>query len=217
MSVAIKSSGGAPNVSSFRLLATLGGAGALAGFLIVAAYTATLPGIEANRAETIDQAIREVLPRVERYDTLYAHEGALTTTPPAGDPTHKPEKVYAGFDAGGSLVGFAAAVHEPGFQEPIEILFGFDPRTNATLGLAILMSRETPGLGDKIQDEKWRQQFGGRMLPLTGIKTGGTASDSTIHMVTGATISSRAVISAVNKGVEHWAPLVRTYRTGGRP
>ena len=217
MSIAIKSSGGAPNVSSLRLLATLGGAGALAGFLIVSAYTATLPGIEANRAATIDLAIREVLPRVDRYETLYVNGGALTPEAPQADPTHRPEKLYAGFDASGTLVGFAAAVHEPGFQEPIEILFGFDPRTTTTLGLAILMSRETPGLGDKIQDARWRAQFGGRMLPLAGIKTGGAETDGTIHMVTGATISSRAVIAAVNKGVEHWMPLVTRYLQGGRP
>ena len=217
MSIAIKSSGSAPTVSSLRLLATLGGAGALAGFLIVSAYTATLPGIEANRAATLDLAIREVLPRVERYDTLYLHEGALSTEAPQGDRAHKPDTLSAGFDANGALVGFAAAVHEPGVQEPIEILFGFDPRTKSSLGLAILMSRETPGLGDKIQDERWREQFGGRMLPLTGIKTGGTETDATIHMVTGATISSRAVIGAVNKGVEHWMPLVTRYLQGGRP
>ena len=216
MSVAMKSGSGSPNVSSLRLLATLGGAGALAGFLIVAAYTTTLPGIEANRAETIDLAIRDVLPSIARYETLYAADGALTATPPAGDRAHAPEKVYAGFDANGVLVGFAAAVHEPGFQEPIEILFGFDPRTKTTLGLAILMSRETPGLGDKIQDEEWRRQFGGRMLPLTGIKTSGSETDTTIHMVTGATISSRAVIGAVNKGVAHWTPLVDAYLAGGK-
>ncbi|HSR15696.1 MAG TPA: hypothetical protein VLL51_08085, partial [Gemmatimonadales bacterium] len=61
------SHGGAPgpapgaSVSSGRLIATLGGAGAVAGALIVLVFTATAPRIEAHRAARLDAAVQEVL------------------------------------------------------------------------------------------------------------------------------------------------------------
>jgi electron transport complex protein RnfG len=208
---------GAPNVSSNRLLITLAAAGALSGLLIVGAYDAATPAIEANRAATIDRAIREVLQGIERYDPLYLDGDALTRTAPDDEDGHHAAGVYAGFDASGRLVGYALTAHEPGFQEPIEILVGFDPRTRTTLGLAILASRETPGLGDKIQDEGWRAQFRNALTPLAGIKKGGPATPSTVDMITGATISSRSVIGAINTTIDRWTPYLSADRQGARP
>ena len=203
--------------SSTRLTATLAIVGALAGLLIVLGYTSTLARIEANRAATIDAAIEDVLAGTTRYDTLYLHDGALTQTPPA-EPSghHGPEKVYAAYNVDGRLLGFAIVAREPGFQEPIEILFGYDPQSKKTLGLSILMSRETPGLGDKIQASSWREQFREKLAPLIGTKKGAGSGPSDVDMITGATISSRAVIGAVNKSAERWAPILAAYTAGGR-
>ena len=209
--------GGAQQVSSRRLLTTLAVAGAVAGFLIVSAYESATPAIEANRAATIDLAIREVLEGVARYEPLYADGESLTTTPPRSGEGHVAPAVYAGVDSGGRLVGYAITTREPGFQEQIEILFGVDPRAQSVIGLAILSSRETPGLGDKIQGEGWRAQFKGRTAPVVGIKNGGAATPSTVDMITGATISSRAVIGAINHAMDRWAPLLAKHSQEVRP
>lgn len=200
-----------------RLTGTLTAAGAVAGLLIVLVYTFSTPTIEANRAATADAAIHDVLRGIERYDTLRVENGALVPAP-KDEGTHgsaEAEKVYAGYDASGKLIGFAIAAREPGFQEPIDILVGYDPRTRTTLGLAILASRETPGLGDKIQESGWREQFRTKKTPVQGQKRGAPAPD-TVNMVTGATISSRAVIGAINKSIEKWSPLLDGYLAGGR-
>ena len=203
--------------SSTTLTATLTIVAALAGLIIVIAYTSTLGRIEANRAATIDRAIQDVLQGTVRYDTLYLHDGVLTATaPPASQGHQGPEKAYAAYAADGRLVGFAVVAREPGFQEPIEILVGYDPRTRKTTGLSILMSRETPGLGDKIQDSGWRAQFREKLAPIVGTKKGTASGPADVDMITGATISSRAVIGAVNKTVERWAPMLTTYAAGGR-
>lgn len=211
MSVVIKSSGG-PAASPLRLIATMAGAGAIAGLLVVVAYTSATPIILAHRTAATERAIYDVLPGTVRYETLYRTGAGLTTTRPA--PVDEPEMVYAGFDGAGDVIGFAIPAKEPGFQDPIEILFGYDPRRNRTLGLTILSSRETPGLGDKIQAEGWRGQFRGVPAPVKGVKRGGVPMEE-VTMITGATISSRSVIAAINKGVEHWTPLLREYVPGG--
>ena len=207
----------APDVPSVRLVATLGVAGALAGLFIVLAYQGTLPAIERNRAARTDRAIHEVLRNLERYDTLYLHEGALTAQLPPGVDDRPLERVYAGYDMAGAPVGFAIATAEPGFQDVIRILVGFDPATRTTLGLTILSSLETPGLGDKINAEDWRAQFRGRKTPLIRVKPGTATQPNEVHAISGATISSRTVIAAVNKGVERWAPLLDAYLEKGRP
>ena len=216
MSDDAKTPGSAPNVSSLRLLGTMAGTGAVAGLLIVLAYTYTTPIILANRASAIERAIHEVLPGIDHYDTLYLHDGTLTSVAPAADSKHESEHVYAGIDASGRTVGFAIPAREPGFQDPIEILFGFDPQSQTTLGVTIISSRETPGLGDKIQDEGWRAQFKGAPTPVNATKRGAVPPGD-VQMVTGATISSRAVVAAINKSLSHWAPLLQGYHTGGQP
>ena len=185
---------------SLRLTTMLTCVGAIAGLLIVSAYTSTLHRIEANREATIDRAMQNVLPGITRYERISLSE---------------PGKVYAGYTADGALVGFGIVAIAPGFQDPIEILYGYDARTKSVLGLSVLVSRETPGLGDRIQSAGWLGQFRQRIAPLVGMKKGSATGPSDVDLITGATISSRAVVGAVNTSVAKWDPLLRARLAGG--
>jgi electron transport complex protein RnfG len=204
-----------PRISSVRLMSTMGGAGALAGLLIVAVYQLTLPTVQANRAARLETAIHQVLPGIARYDTLYLHDGALTATLPAGADARKLEKIYDGVDGDGRHVGFAIPATQPGFQDAIDVIFGFDPGKPGTLGLVILSSRETPGLGDKIEAPGWLAQFAGASTPLSPVKAGTAQQPDDVAMITGATISSRTVIAAINSALDRWTPTIAAYREGG--
>ena len=204
-----------PSVSSARLLTTMGGAGALAGLLIVLVYQFTLPGVLANRAARLERAILQVVPGAVKFETLYLVDGRLTKDLPAGADPRKLEKIYDALDESGQHKGFAIPASEPGFQDAIDILFGFDPARPGTLGLAILASRETPGLGDKVEKPGFIDQFKTAATPLTGVKSGKAQNEGDVEMVTGATISSRAVINAMNNAVTKWQPLLAAYAGGG--
>lgn len=212
---AVDTSAAAPEVSSTRLLATLGGAGAVAGLLIVLVYDVTLPTVEANRAARLDTAIRQVLPGTARYDTLYLLQGTLVGSLPQGVDGRTLEKIYAGVDASRRPVGYAVPARKPGFQDAIDVIVGFDPARPGTLGLVVLGSRETPGLGDKIESPEWLAQFEDAEIPLSAVKSGQSETPADVDMITGATISSRTVIAAVNEAVARWAPLIEAYRVGG--
>lgn len=201
---------------SWRLLTTLGFAGALAGGLIVSVYGATLPRIEAHRASLVEAAVREVLKLPARWDTLYLDHDALTKQLPAAADPKTAERVFLGFDAGGRTVGAAITATRPGFADNVTIIFGFDPSSGALLGMKVLASKETPGLGDKIEkDTAFVAQFAGAIAPLKGVKarTGGNASE--VVTITGATISSRTVIRIINDAAARWRPLLRTYLERG--
>ncbi len=209
----------APRVSPARLLATLGGAGALAGVLLVVSFQATQPAILANRARELALAIGEVLAGPAGYDTLYVLDGSLIRRPPAGTDLRGLERVYLGRHDDGSPAGFAVTAGSPGFQDRIELIFGYDPGRGRLLGMKVLQSSETPGLGDRIiHDSAFVAGFRGVAAPPRGVRPGAGDGDSTeVEMITGATISSRAVIKAIDDALTRLRPMMDAYRPEARP
>jgi Na+-translocating ferredoxin:NAD+ oxidoreductase subunit G len=200
----------APEPSSFRLIATLGLAGLLAGLLLVGVYLVTLPLIQKNRAEAIQRAVFSVLPGTEHVE-VYLRDGDRVTpwegqagAPPPG------EVVYGGVAGDGRLVGYAIPAEGPGFMDTIGLIYGYDPVQHLVIGLEILESRETPGLGDKIAFDP---AFVGSFLALelvpeiVGVKDGRNAPNE-VDLISGATISAQAVIRIINVSSSRWAPVL---------
>ena len=110
--------------------------------------------------------------------------------------------------------GFAIPAAKSGYQDVVSIMFGYDAATGTLRGMKVLANKETPGLGDAIaKDEEFVGQFDGVAVPLVGVKAGtGTGSGDEIDMITGATISSRTVVNAINEALERTRPLIDAYR-----
>ena len=99
-----------------------------------------------------------------------------------------------------SLAGWVIKAGGQGYADKIELLMGVDPEVKALTGLFILEQKETPGLGNKIADPKWRRQFIDKRIdqPLVVVKAS-RPTGNTIDAITGATISSRSVTAIVNR------------------
>ena len=199
-------------VPAWRLIATLAVAGALAGLLIVSVFEWAQPRILEHRARVLAVAIQEVLGGPDRTETLYVVGGVLSREPAAGADTISAEKVFAGYDAAGGLVGYAIVGAKPGFQDVVQLIFGYDPATGRVLGMKVLESKETPGLGDKIfKDLGFVAEFAGVLAPIVGVKPGaGEGGEDEVDMITGATISSRVVIDIINGRVEALGGILGT-------
>jgi len=198
-------------VSTLRLVATLAVAGALAGLLIVLVNLHTKPIIDVYKAEQLKLAIYEVLPGVSRYRTLYLVDGALSAEVPAGAKATDFRQAYVGYDEAGRMKGVAVSRGESGFQDVVQVIFGFEAETAILLGMKVLESKETPGLGDKIfKDQVFVDQFFARpQTPLRAIKAGsGKGAPGEIDAITGATISSKVVVSIINNGIAEWLPVL---------
>ena len=208
---------GRPQVSSARLMATLALAGALAGLVIVLVFAWAEPQIQAHRAAALRAAVNDVLSSPATYQSLYVTSEGLSAAPPAGADTVTAEKVFIGFDATGAPVGYAVTGAEPGYQDLIHLIFGYDPGEEQVLGMKVLESKETPGLGDKIfKDEEFVAAFSGAATPLVGVKAGESTGDpSEIDMITGATISSRTVIGTINHRLEALAAAIAAHAATG--
>lgn len=186
-----------------RLVVTLGVAGLLSGLAIVGAHRVTLPVIQANQAEALRRAVFEVVPGAERLERLVVRDGALA---PAGDAAADEPSVYAGYTADGDFRGYAVPSAGPGFQDTIRLLYGYDPERDRVVGMEVLESRETPGLGDRIyKDEEFVAQFRDLAVePEVELVKEAPTAPNQVDAITGATISSAAVVKIVNAGNERW-------------
>jgi electron transport complex protein RnfG len=206
-----------PPTSSARLVATLALAGAVAGFFIVLVYQWAEPRIEAHRARVLAEAISVVLAEPAATEVWYLHDGGFTTAPPPEADTAAMDRVWVGRDETGAPVGVAAVAAEAGFQDVIRLIFGYDPATERVVGMKVLESKETPGLGDKIEkDSLFVAEFAGVAVPLVGVKAGkATGADDEIDMITGATISSEAIVRIINNRLDVVGePVDRMWRGG---
>ncbi|MBW1886026.1 MAG: RnfABCDGE type electron transport complex subunit G, partial [Deltaproteobacteria bacterium] len=171
------------------------------GLLIVVVYNITLGPIEAHKAEVLRRAVSEVLNDPAAYETLYATPQAVFESPPTAGAEGEAEEIYVGFDAQGQVTGVAVKAAAAGFQDIITLLYGFDPSTGKLLGMKVLESKETPGLGDKIEkDLAFVAQFQGATPPLAAVKRASGALGE-IDAITGATISSRTVVRIINQSL----------------
>ncbi len=200
--------------SSFRLIFSLGLAGLISGILLVATYLFTLPYIEANKAEALQRAIFMVLPNCESFNTLELVNGKLVEVSEengqdkkSGKQGKETEKIFAGFDGSGNFIGFAIPGSQAGFQDIIGAIYGYDASQKIIIGFEVLESKETPGLGDKIfKDVDFRANFERLSVEpeIVPVKKGKKENANEVETITGATISSKAVVQLINNSIEAW-------------
>ena len=204
--------------STAQLLFTLAFFGALGGGILAYTYQKTLEPIRKFAGEKVEVAVREVLGAPARLDTLFLVGDTLSRTPPAGVDIMEATKVFIGYDAKGERIGVAVEEVTPGFASEVRLMVGFNPTTGALTGFKVLSQTETPGLGDKIEkDSTFANRFTGKIVnPLKGTKSA-TTDPGTVQTITGATISSKAVIKVINKAVETWKPRLAAFaKEGGK-
>lgn len=191
-----------------RLVVTLGIAGLLSGFAIVGAYRITLPVIQENQAAALRRAVFEVVPGAERLERLVARDGALVRAAdvPAGSAAADEPSVYAGYTEDGRFLGYAVPSAGAGFQDTIRLLYGYDPERDRIVGMEVLESRETPGLGDRIfKDQEFVAQFRDlAVAPRVELVKEAPTAPNQVDAITGATISSAAVVKIINAGNDQW-------------
>ena len=79
-------------------------------------------------------------------------------------------------------------------------------------------ARHFARLGDKfVKDTAFVGEFASAAAPLAGVKRGGGKTPSDVEMITGATISSRAVIQIINNAIARWQPLMDAYHEEAKP
>jgi electron transport complex protein RnfG len=215
--------------SAWQMYRAMVGIGVLCGLLIVTVYQVTLPVIERNKAEALQAAIFRVLPDASSSATFALRESGGFEAIEGGESGAP--VVYAGYGDDQTLVGLAVEAQGMGYQDVIRLIYGYSFADEAIIGVQVLESKETPGLGDKIEtDPAFLQNFERLDVslgedrtalanPIVPVKQGEKSHPWEVDGITGATISSVAIADILNDSAKYWVPRLqqslRDFERGG--
>ncbi len=172
--------------------------------LLLAVRQITAPVIEQAEKEALLNTFGEVLPS-ELYDNDPLQDTIEITEPSylALLGTNKPVTVYRAYKNGTPAGAIFTTVAPNGYSGNIYILMGVLPDGRVS-GVRVLKHAETPGLGDKIEIAKsdWILSFNGHNLQDENAHRWAVKKDNgDFDQFTGATITPRAVVSAVKNAL----------------
>lgn len=185
-----------------KLVAALTIISSAAGLLLAYTNKVTAAPIAAARQKETTAALKAVLPDFDNDPgvcTCQVQEDGRTWT-------------FHVARTSGQFSGTAfETVSSKGYGGEIAVMVGITA-TGTVERIHILSQHETPGLGTKVAEEPFKRQFEDR--PVEGTVWAVKKDNGNFDAVTGATISSRAVLEAVRNGLEvfrkHASEVART-------
>ena len=165
------------------------------GLLIAVANAAWAGRILQNEEDKFNNLVVEMIP--DANSSEIALESVEVET---GKGKKKATAVRKALSADGNCVGWAFTCEGSGFADKIKLVLTVDAGFEKLKGYGVLSSNETPGFGDKIKEPFYRDQFvGAPTTELVLLKLGEPGvKDSKIVAISGATVSSEAVVLIVN-------------------
>jgi len=148
----------------------------LAGVSLALVYQSMNPIIQDNKLRELRSSLEEVVPLADSFEEagdIQRYEGIVS--------------IFRGLKDN-QRVGYAILLEAQGYGGNIKVLVGVDKDKNI-IGMKISEHLETPGLGARIEEREFLDQF------IADAVTGATKP---VDAITGATVSSTAVIDAVN-------------------
>ena len=103
---------------------------------------------------------------------------------------------------GGNTEAIAYSAAAKGYHDLIEVMIGVNPDGTLT-GISIMTHTETPGLGARIVEPEFTDQFAGLDLDTTKLAADGGKVDT----LSGATFSTVGVIAAVSAALEQFPQI----------
>ncbi len=174
-----------------RYAVTLGIICSVAAGVLAAVNAVTEPQILLQKQKQENAALSEVLPQAKEFKPRTQADGTLS--------------YYIGYTDQQQLVGFVLKAEAKGYSSVIETLTGLTPGLEI-VAIKVLSQNETPGLGSQITEPDFSGRFKGRRPE--------TIAD--VQAITGATISSSAVIRSVQKRIADLKEVLLREVSGGR-
>lgn len=165
------------------------------GLLIAVANAAWQDNILQNEEDKFNSLVKGMLPDAETSEVVLEDIEVES-----GKGKRRATSVRKAVSAAGECVGWAFMCEGSGFADKIKLVLTVDADFEKLKGYGVLSSNETPGFGDKIKDSFYREQFvDAPTTQLTLTKLGNQdVKDAEIVAISGATVSSEAVITIVN-------------------
>ncbi len=166
------------------------------GLLLALTNAALEEKIAQNEIGALYDKMKSLMPQADNF------EKSMEKAKIAGNETD----VYEAKDSGYKRVGFAFVGTGSGFADKIKLVIAVDKDCSKLLGFEVLFSNETPGFGSRITEDWFKLQFvGAPAAALELIKSSNEEKrrkvDEEIVALTGATVSSEAVVKIFNSHI----------------
>ena len=169
-------------------------------------YADTNPKYKVNQDKATEESIAKTIPGAAEASDLQTTKETLKDG----------REVYTVRD-GGKALGYAYVAKGKGFGGDIKLLIGLNAKADGLVGIDVLEDVETPGFGHSINEDSWKSKFRPRNgvplpldKPLVVIKgTPKADKPEQIQAITGATISSKAVVEIINETASKTAEQIK--------
>ncbi|MEK7849782.1 MAG: FMN-binding protein [Candidatus Omnitrophota bacterium] len=159
----------------FRYALTLAVICFVASAMLGAVYSLTNPIILSQQALREESGLREVLPEAKSFEAVKEGENII---------------YYIAFGPDKRVLGYVFKASKKGYSAEIVTMVSMD-KDGFISRIKILSQNETPGIGTKIIDSLW---FLGQFMGKNADDLG-----NGVQAITGATITSRAVIDSIKE------------------
>ncbi|MGB5425303.1 MAG: electron transport complex subunit RsxG [Gammaproteobacteria bacterium] len=178
---------------------------AVAGTTLVAyTFEKTRDQIAANERATLLRKLHRLI-AADQHDNVLL-EDTITARDEALLGSEEPVMVYRARRNGEPVALVIAAIAPDGYSGSIKLLVGIN--VDGTLsGVRVIAHRETPGLGDAIDENRsdWIYIFDGKSLQAPDVDRWAVKKDGgDFDQLTGATITPRAVVKAARNALLYY-------------
>lgn len=177
----------------------------IAGLALGVVHEVTLEPIAAAQLASNTATYQEVYPDADAFrvtdELTAAIESSAEEISAQGYGNVTVDAAQEALDADGNVIGYLiSATSTDGYNGTVQIAVGITAEGRIT-DIGFLSISETPGLGMNAENPEFKDQFAGKSLQTFEVTKLSPSADNQIEAISGATLTSSAVVGAVNAAV----------------
>lgn len=179
----------------------------IAGLLLGVVYEITKEPIAAEQKRAKEEAYKAVFAEAESFETIELDIAEVEKTLSDNGYDVTVNEAMKVFDNNGDAAGYVLTVtdHE-GYGGDIQFAMGV--KSDGTVnGISFLSIAETAGLGMKAAEEDFMKQFANKKVDSFQYTKNGASVNGEVDAISGATITTNAVVNGVNAGLYYISTL----------
>lgn len=179
----------------------------IAGLLLGVVYEITKEPIAAEQKRAKEEAYKEVFADADTFEVITVDETKVKEKLSGEGYNVTINEAMKVYDKSSNVIGYVLTVtdHE-GYGGDIQFAMGV--KSDGTVnGISFLTISETAGLGMKAAEEDFMKQFAGKNVKSFRYTKNGASADEEIDAISGATITTNAVVNGVNAGIYYIGTL----------
>lgn len=173
--------------------------------IVIGVARFTQDRVDANRQIAFEKAVLQASDRFLDKSPALIHETFLQII----QQVEGESGAYNVLDKDRRVTGYVIPIEGKGFWAPIKGVIGVDRDKRTITGISFYQQNETPGLGGRIMEDEFRQQFVGKQLgtkdkAIEILPSSAELDDGQVHAITGATQTCSRLEKLINDSVDQW-------------